>query len=348
MDPQFIVNEVGRDASGGFVPDVRAPAVVPSVSGLIGRTPLLRLRHIPQRSGAEVWVKAEHLNPGGSVKDRVALAMIDAGIKRGALQPGGLIVEPTSGNTGVSLALLAAERGFRLILTMPESMSLERRALLEAYGAEVVLTPEEEVMRGAVAAARRIAAEQGGFLPDQFSNPANPAAHEHGTGPELIGAFPGDTLAAFVAAVGTGGTVTGVGRALRAAGKHVRVVAIEPETSAVLSGGCSGPTKLQGIGAGFVPQNFDRDVVDEVRLVDDRSAHAMKRRLAEEEGLLVGLTAAANVAVACELAAELPADRAVATILCDTGERYFSLDTYFEIRASCRPPASNAPASATC
>lgn len=335
MEPRSLLQECTRDADGAFMPRVRAPAAVASLSELIGQTPLLQLRRIPKPSGAEVWVKAEHLNPGGSVKDRVARALIDAGAASGALEPGGLIVEPTSGNTGVSLALLAAERGYRLILTMPESMSLERRALLEAYGAELVLTPEKEVMRGAVAAARRIAGEQGAFLPDQFSHPANPAAHEHGTGRELIGAFPGDTLMAFVAAVGTGGTVTGVARAFRAAGKRVRVIAIEPETSAVLSGGCLGPTKLQGIGAGFVPKNFDRSAVDEIRLVNDRSAHEMKRRLAEEEGLLVGLTAAANVAVACEVAAQLPVDRAVATILCDTGERYFSLETYFGLRGAC-------------
>lgn len=312
-----------------FKPSVKAPPPVARVSSLIGGTPLLQLRRIVPPAAAKVWAKAEHLNPGGSVKDRIALAMIEAAERSGALQPGALIVEPTSGNTGISLAILARLRGYRLKLTMPASMSLERRALLKAYGAEIVLTEPEALMRGAQAAAERIVREEGAWMPSQFDNPANPEVHARTTGPEIIAALAPQVPSAFVAGVGTGGTITGVARAFQRAGLSTSCIAVEPASSPVLSGGEAGPTKLQGLGAGFVPANFDRSLVKHIAQVEDGEAHEMKQRLAHEEGLLVGLSAAANVIVACRVAATLPAEQSVCTVLCDTGERYFSLESHF-------------------
>lgn len=304
-------------------------AVVESLMELVGGTSLLRLRRLVPEGCAEIWVKLEQQNPGGSVKDRIARAMIEDAEARGALGPGGCVVEPTSGNTGIGLALACAAKGYSLVLTMPESMSLERRALLQAYGAELVLTPEQDQMEGAIRRAREIAAERPGvFIPSQFDNPANPRAHEGTTAREIIEAL-GRPPDAFVAAVGTGGTVSGVGRALRAAGAATRVVAVEPETCATISRGERGPTKIQGIGAGFVPPNYDPSVVDEVMTVTDRDAWETKTRLAREEGLLVGISSGANVCAAMEVARRLGPGRVVVTVACDTGERYFSLDTYF-------------------
>lgn len=303
-------------------------AIIDSLSDLVGATSALRLRNIPSPSGAAVWAKLEQQNPGGSVKDRIAVAMLDDALARGAVAPGGTVVEPTSGNTGIGLALACKARGLKLVLTMPESMSLERRALLKAYGAEVVLTPEDQQLDGAIARARSIAeATPGSFMPRQFDNPANPAVHERTTGAELLDAFP--RLDVFVAGVGTGGTVSGVGRALKRAGASTRVIAVEPDRCATISRGERGPTKIQGLAAGFVPSNYDPAVVDDVRTVSDQDAWRTKVRLAREEGLLVGISSGANVFVACALAASLPPDAVVVTVLCDTGERYFSLDAHF-------------------
>jgi len=303
--------------------------VIDSPLELIGRTPLIRLNRLVPQGGATVWCKAEHMNPGGSVKDRICLAMIEDAERRGVIQPGSTIVEPTSGNTGIGLALVCAVKGYKLVLTMPESMSLERRALLKAYGARIVLTPAEQAMEGAIAAAREIVESENAFMPQQFDNPANPAAHTEHTAREILEALGSTRIDALVAAVGTGGTVSGVGAVLKRRSPGVRVVAVEPESSPVLSGGEAGPTKIQGIGAGFVPRNFERGVVDEIRVVSDRDAYETKRRLAREEGLLVGISAGANVSVAAKLAAELGANATIVTFLCDTGERYFSLDEYF-------------------
>ena len=306
-----------------------AAPVVDSALDLIGSTPLVRIRSIADERSATVWAKCEQLNPGGSVKDRICLAMIEAAERAGVIRRGSTIVEPTSGNTGIGLALVCAIKGYTLVLTMPESMSLERRALLEAYGVEIILTPAEQVMEGAIEAAQDIVARRNAFMPMQFDNPANPEAHRQNTANEILEAMGDDPIAAFVAAVGTGGTVSGVGSTLKRHNQTTRVIAVEPESSPVLGGGEPGPTKIQGIGAGFVPGNFDRGVVDELRAVSDRDAYAMKRRLAREDGLLVGISAGANVHVAAQVARELGPGRHVVTVLCDTGERYFSLDEYF-------------------
>jgi cysteine synthase A len=305
-------------------------AVVESVLDLIGETPVVRLRHLSPEGGATIWGKCEHLNPGGSVKDRICLAMIEAAEAQGRLKPGDTIVEPTSGNTGIGLALVCARKGYKLVLTMPASMSLERRALLEAYGVEIVLTAPDRVMEGAMEAARLIVEERGAFMPEQFSNPANPGVHARTTGPELLGAFEGQTIDAFVAAVGTGGTVSGVGEALKERNPEARLVAVEPSASPVLIGGPPGPTKIQGLNAGFIPKNYHAELVDQVIGVSDHDAWDTKLALAKQEGLLLGISAGANVWAAIEVAKELGPGKTVVTILCDTGERYFSLGEYFK------------------
>jgi len=304
---------------------------VEKLTQLIGGTPLVRLGRIAGDEHAELWGKCEQGNPGGSVKDRIALAMIEAAEAAGAIHPReSTIVEPTSGNTGIGLALVCAVKGYRLILTMPESMSLERRALLRAYGAELILTPEDRVMEGAVDAAEKLCKKNSGYyMPQQFKNPANPEAHRRTTAREILAALDGPPDA-FVSAVGTGGTITGVGEVLKALNPAVKIVAVEPTTSAVLSGGRAGPSKIQGIGAGFIPDVLNRAIIDEVRTVTDREAYDMKTRLARTEGLLVGISAGAAVYVAEKVAAELGPGKRVVTVLCDTGERYFSLDEFFE------------------
>jgi cysteine synthase A len=269
-----------------------------------------------------VWAKCEFKNPAGSVKDRPALSMIAAAEAAGELKPGATIVEATSGNTGISLAMIAAVRGYRCVLVMPEDMSLERRYILRAYGADIVLTPATDGMAGAVSRAMKVLDDTpNSFMPSQFSNPANPQAHENGTALEILEQTDSQ-IAAFVAGVGTAGTVTGVGRALRAKlGKSVQIVAVEPASSAVLSGKAPGMHGIQGLGAGFVPEILDRSVLDRVVEVSDVAAERMARRLAREEGLLVGPSSGANVHAACEIAAELGRGNVV-TVLCDSGERY--------------------------
>jgi cysteine synthase A len=306
--------------------------VYAGVLDLVGDTPLVELRRMGRdRPRGRVFGKLESMNPGGSVKDRICLAMIEQAEREGRLGPGGVVVEPTSGNTGIGLALVCARRGYRCILTMPESMSLERRQLLRTFGAEVVLTPAEDQMDGAIAEAARIAeTTPGAFIPQQFDNPANPRAHAEGTAIEILHALEGQPIDAFVAAVGTGGTVSGAGRAIRDQHPGCRVVAVEPESCATISRGERGPTKIQGVAAGFVPHNYHPDRVSEVRTVTDVMAYECKCNLARLEGLLVGISAGANVAVALEIAAELGPTATVVTVLCDTGERYFSLDEYFD------------------
>jgi len=308
------------------------PAVaVNSMLELIGGTPLVRLRRLVEPGMADVFCKCEQFNPGGSIKDRVALSMIEAAERGGRLHPGeSVIVEPTSGNTGVGLALVSAAKRYRLILTMPDNMSLERRALLKAYGAEVYLTPAAEVMTGAVKKANELAAEHPEyFMPQQFSNQANVEAHVRTTGPEILAQLGARRCDAFVAGVGTGGTISGVGRVLLQKNAETQIIAVEPEKSAVLSGGKPAAHRIDGIGAGFVPQILDRSVISEVRTISEEDAQRVKLELARREGLLVGISAGANVKIALDLARELGPGKTVVTVLCDTGERYFSSDAQF-------------------
>jgi cysteine synthase A len=295
--------------------------------GQIGNTPLVRLIRLTSPECAAVWGKMEGTNPGGSVKDRIALAMIDQAEKDGCIRPGDTIVEPTSGNTGIGLSLVSAVRGYRLILTMPDTMTQERRRLLGAYGAELVLTPGALGMRGAIDKAEEIARSKKCFMPQQFKNPANPRIHEQTTGPEIIRALDGK-VDAFVAGVGTGGTITGVGHVLRRHNPQALVVAVEPADSPVLSGGGPGPHKIQGIGAGFVPDILDTAVYHEVLTVGNDDAMQTARRLAREEGVFVGISSGANVFAALQVARRLGPGKNVVTMLCDTGERYLSTGIY--------------------
>jgi len=301
------------------------PRLAGSVLELIGATPLVRLNRLPRAGGATVLAKMESLNPGGSVKDRIALAMVEDAERRSVLAAGATLVEPTSGNTGIGLAMVCAVRGYRLILTMPDDMSVERQRLLARYGAEIHLTPAMEGMTGAVFAAQEICREHPDyFMPLQFENPANPEVHRRTTALEILEATD-ERIDVFVAAVGTGGTVTGVGEVLKERVPALRVVAVEPARSPVLSGGRFRPHGIQGIGASFVPGILNRAVLDEIMTVRDEDATATARRLAREEGLLVGISSGANVWAACRVAESLPAGQVVVTVLCDTGERYLSV-----------------------
>jgi cysteine synthase A len=299
--------------------------VAAEASAVIGNTPVVELRRLAEGLGAEVVAKLENLNPGGSVKDRIGVAMIEAAERDGLLEPGGTIVEPTSGNTGIALAMVCAARGYDLVLTLPEGMSRERAKLLRAYGAEVHETPSLGGMAEAIRLAEEIVAERGAFMPQQFSNPANPEIHRQTTAEEIWRDLDGE-VDALVTGVGTGGTITGVGEVLKSRRPGFRVIAVEPATSAVLSGLAPGPHKIQGIGAGFVPAVLDRDLIDEVITVDDETALAGARAAAEREGLLVGISAGAAFCAALEVAArpEMSGKRIV-TIACDGGERYMSL-----------------------
>ncbi len=295
---------------------------------LIGHTPVVRLNRIPGKDDAEVWAKLENFNPGGSVKDRICLAMIEAAEKSGRIKPGDTIVEPTSGNTGIGLAMVAAVKGYNLILTMPDTMSEERRSLLVAYGAQLVLTPDTRGMHGAIAKAEELCRENPSyFMPQQFSNPANPEMHYRTTGPELMEQLP--QIDAFVAGVGTGGTISGAGRYLHEHAKNkVLVVAVEPATSPVLSGGEPGFHKIQGIGAGFVPKNLDTRAYDEIVAVSDEDAAQFSRRLAREEGILVGISSGANCCAGVQIAKRLGKGKVVVVVFCDTGERYLTTDLF--------------------
>jgi cysteine synthase A len=296
-----------------------------SVLELIGDTPLVRLRKLPRPGGATVVAKVESRNPGGSVKDRIALAMIEDAERTGALKPGGTIVEPTSGNTGIGLAMVSAVKGYRLILTMPEDMSVERQRLLARFGAEIHLTPAIEGMSGAVFAAEELVREHPGyFMPQQFQNPANPAVHRRTTALEILTAV-GGRLDAFVAGVGTGGTLTGVGEVLKEKMPGILVIAVEPAKSPVLAGGKPRPHGIQGIGASFVPGVLNRAIIDRIVAVKDEDATAWARRLTREEGLLAGISAGAAAWAACEVAAGMRPEQLVLTVLPDTGERYLSL-----------------------
>jgi cysteine synthase A len=300
---------------------------------LVGGTPLVRLSRMSDETGATILGKLESANPAGSVKDRIGLAMVEAAESAGLITPGeSVIVEPTSGNTGIALAFVSAAKGYRCILTMPESMSMERRALLKAYGAELVLTPAAEGMRGAIAMAQQIAADTpGAFIPQQFENPANPDIHARSTAEEIWADTDG-AVDVFVAGVGTGGSVTGVGRVLKERKPGVQVIAVEPADSPVLSGGDPSPHRIQGIGAGFVPPVLDTGVYDEVIQATADDAFQVSRRLAQEEGILTGISAGANVWAAMQVAARPEnAGRVVVTIICDTGERYLSTALFADV-----------------
>lgn len=299
-----------------------------SVADLVGRTPIVKLNNVTGENEGTVYVKLEYFNPGSSVKDRLALAMIEAAEKDGTLKPGGTIIEPTSGNTGIGLAMIAAAKGYKSILVMPETMSLERRNLLRAYGAQLVLTPGPEGMKGAIAKAEALAAEHGYFLPQQFKNPANAEIHRLTTGPEIVEAFEGLQLDAFVAGIGTGGTITGAGAVLKEKYPNIEIIAVEPQDSPVLSGGNPGPHKIQGIGAGFVPDVLDTDIYDSVFPVANETAFETARKIAREEGILAGISSGAAIHAAIETAKRLGAGANVLAVVPSNGERYLSTPLY--------------------
>ncbi|MCD8906001.1 cysteine synthase A [Staphylococcus chromogenes] len=305
---------------------VRKP--VENITEIIGQTPVVKLRHQAGEDAADIYVKLEYQNPGGSVKDRIALAMIEQAEKDGKIKPGDTIVEPTSGNTGIGLAFVCAAKGYKAVFTMPETMSQERRNLLKAYGAELVLTPGAEAMKGAIKKAKELKEEHGYFEPQQFENPANPKIHELTTGPELVEQFEGKTIDAFLAGVGTGGTLSGAGKVLKEKYPDIQLVAIEPEASPVLSGGEPGPHKLQGLGAGFVPDTLDTEIYDEVITVGNETAMETSRRVAKEEGILGGISSGAAIYAAIQKAKELGKGKTVVTVLPSNGERYLSTPLY--------------------
>ena len=293
----------------------------------IGNTPVVRMNRV-FGSSANVWIKSERSNPGGSIKDRIALSMVEAAEKSGALVPGGTIIEPTSGNTGVGLALVAAVKGYKLILVMPESMSIERRRLMLAYGASFDLTPKEKGMKGAIARAEELAAQTpGAWIPQQFENPANVEVHERTTAQEILADFP-EGIDALITGVGTGGHLSGVARVLKAKFPQLKVFAVEPAASPVISGGAPAPHPIQGIGAGFVPKNLDTSLLDGVILVEAEPAREYARRAAAEEGLLVGISSGATLAAIAQKLPELPAGAKVLGFAYDTGERYLSVEGF--------------------
>lgn len=300
--------------------------VANSVTELIGQTPIVRLNRLVDENSAEVYLKLEYFNPGSSVKDRIALAMIEAAEESGVIKPGDTIIEPTSGNTGIGLAMVAAAKGYNAVFVMPETMSLERRNLLRAYGAELVLTPGPEGMKGAIAKAEELVKEHGYFLPQQFQNKANPEVHKRTTGKEIVEQM--EELDAFVSGIGTGGTITGAGSVLREKFSNIKIYAVEPKDSPVLSGGKPGPHKIQGLGAGFIPDVLDTNVYDEVIQVEADAAFEYARRAAKEEGILGGISAGAAIYAAIQVAKELGKGKKVLAIIPDNGERYLSTMLY--------------------
>jgi cysteine synthase A len=294
----------------------------------IGNTPLVRLESLEEQGAGAIYAKVEAFNPGGSIKDRICLAMIEAAEHDGSLKPGATVVEPTSGNTGIGLSMVCAVKGYKLVLTMPDTMSIERRRLLAAFGAELVLTPGNQGMRGAVQKAEELSEKHGYLMPQQFKNPANPEVHRRTTGPEILCAMNGLSIDGFVAGIGTGGTITGVGDVLKKHNPQVHIAAIEPADSAVLSGGQPGPHKIQGIGAGFVPDVLNTKIYDEVIKVTNGESYTATKRLAMEAGLLVGISSGAAFVGALQLARKLGAGKNVVVILPDTGERYLSTGVF--------------------
>ncbi|MED4635924.1 cysteine synthase A [Peribacillus frigoritolerans] len=299
-----------------------------SVIDLIGQTPIVKLNKLQNENSADIYLKLEYFNPGSSVKDRIALAMIEAAEKNGTLNPGDTIIEPTSGNTGIGLAMVAAAKGYKSILVMPETMSLERRNLLRAYGAELVLTPGPEGMKGAIAKATELSKEKGYFIPQQFENEANPEVHRNTTGPEIVEAFGDEGLDAFVAGIGTGGTITGAGEVLREKFPDIKIYAVEPADSPVLSGGTPGPHKIQGIGAGFIPTILNTDLYDEIIQVNTEESFDYARRAAKEEGILGGISSGGAIAAAIKVADKLGKGKKVLAIIPSNGERYLSTPLY--------------------
>ena len=311
--------------------DIRNHFIVDNVSQLIGNTPMIRLNKIYDvHRCAEILGKLESFNPGGSIKDRPCLAMIEDAERSGDLQPGATIIEPTTGNTGIGLAMICAVKGYRCILTMPENLSLERIYLLRNYGAEVILTKARLGIRGAIDKAYSLQKSiANSFIPLQFKSQSNPKAHKNSTAKEILAACEGK-IDAFVAGVGTGGTITGIGELLKEHNPDIQIIAVEPESCAVLSGKPAGNHKIQGIGAGFIPEILNRDIIDEVMTISDTEAFRYSKRLGKEEGLCVGISSGANVCASHKLAQKLGKGKRIVTILCDTGERYFSMEQYFE------------------
>ncbi|MCL5408905.1 MAG: cysteine synthase A [Candidatus Omnitrophica bacterium] len=305
--------------------------IAENVIELIGQTPMIRINKIAESNSAEILAKIEKFNPGGSVKDRICLSMIEDAEKQGKLKKGGTIIEPTSGNTGIGLAMISAVKGYKCVLTMPETMSEERRYHLKAFGAEIVLTPGKDGMKGAIKKAEELCKEiPNSFMPQQFLNPSNPEIHRKTTAKEIMESTKGQ-LDAFVAGIGTGGTITGVGEVLKKHNPRIKIIAVEPCASAVISGKQPGPHKIQGIGAGFIPEILNKDIIDEIICVDDVDAFKTSQDLAKNEGLLVGISSGAAMWASLKVAKNLGKGKRVVTIFPDTGERYFSMYKYFEI-----------------
>lgn len=303
-------------------------AIYQNITELVGKTPIVKLNKIVPEGAADVYVKLEAFNPGSSVKDRISLAMIEDAEAQGIIKPGDTIVEPTSGNTGIGLAWVGAAKGYKVVIVMPETMSIERRKIIQAYGAELVLTPGSEGMKGAIAKAHEIAAERQAWVPLQFANPANPKVHEETTGQEILEAFGATGLDAFVSGIGTGGTITGVSKVLKAANPDVAIYAVEADESAVLSGEAPGPHKIQGISAGFIPDTLDTESYDHIIRVKSDDALATGRAIGGQEGFLVGISSGAAIFAAIEVAKELGAGKSVLAVLADNGERYLSTALY--------------------
>lgn len=306
-------------------------AIYNSVTELIGKTPIVKLNKIVPEDSADVFVKLEFFNPGGSVKDRIALSMIEKAEHDGLLKPGNTIIEPTSGNTGIGLSMVGVAKGYKVIIVMPETMSIERRLLMKGYGAELILTPGADGISGSIREAERLAKENGYFLPLQFENEANPLVHEKTTGPEIHQAFGVNGLDAFVAGIGTGGTITGAGRELKRVYPKIELIGVEPAESAILEGKEAGPHKIQGIGTGFVPKTLDTSVYDKVLSISGDEAMETAREVGRKEGILVGISSGAAIAAALKVAKELGKGKKVLAVVPDNGERYLSTALYQEI-----------------